>query len=214
MAIVSNASARGDVRRLALEAVDLADLEPVVAGAAVERGDGAVVVDGEEVVAAEAVDHEAAVDRGVVVDPLDGEGAGRHGDDAGRSAGGIGTDGGEVAVEDGDEGRPVGVVLVGARAGGAAAGDRRDLAQEHDVVDRVRLAGGRVDAVQWAVTGVDVGRVDVVRRRAGVDRVDDVADGGALRAVRVDHVDVALAHRRRGAACGRGRCSSSPAGRR
>ena len=41
---------------VALEAVDLADLEGVVAGAAVERRDRAVVVDGEDVVAAQAED--------------------------------------------------------------------------------------------------------------------------------------------------------------
>ena len=55
----------------ALGAEDLADLEAVVAGAAVERGDRAGVVDGEGVVAAVAVDAEAAVERGVVVDALD-----------------------------------------------------------------------------------------------------------------------------------------------
>ena len=54
----------------ALRAEDLADLEVVVTGAAVQRGDGAVVVDREVVVAAQALDDQAAVEVGVVVDPL------------------------------------------------------------------------------------------------------------------------------------------------
>ena len=59
---------------VALGAEDLPDLEAVVAGAAVERGDRRRVVGEERVVAAAAVDGQAAVERGVVVDPLD-EGA-------------------------------------------------------------------------------------------------------------------------------------------
>ena len=61
----------GVIERVALGAVDLADLEGVVAEAAVERRDRAVVVDGEVVVAGLAVDDQATVDRGVVVDALD-----------------------------------------------------------------------------------------------------------------------------------------------
>ena len=163
VATVSEGVVGADVGRLALEPVDLTDLEDVVAGAAVEGGDGAVVVDGEEVVAAEAVDDEAAVDRGVVVDALDREGARG---DGGRAGGGtrerrIGADGGEVAVEDGDEGGPVGVLLVGARTGRAGAGDRVTVQSRC----RRQQAEDVVDAVGWAVAGVEVGGVDAVAAR-------------------------------------------------
>ena len=70
--------------RVPLEAVDLTDLERVVPRATVERGDRAVVVDREVVVAAEPVDLQAAVDRGVVVDALDHERRRRQGRRAGR----------------------------------------------------------------------------------------------------------------------------------
>src|SRR6202007_843676 len=58
------------VDRAAAHPVHLADLEGVVAVAAVQGGGGRVVVDGEVVVAAQAVDGEAAVDGVVVVDAL------------------------------------------------------------------------------------------------------------------------------------------------
>ena len=63
----SNTSRRGEVgavgAALRRDAVDLADLELVVAGAAVEGGGCAVVVDREVVVAAQANDDQPAVDR-------------------------------------------------------------------------------------------------------------------------------------------------------
>ena len=58
---------RGRARR----AEHLADLERVVAVAAIQRGDRAVVVDDELVVAAEAVDDQAGIDVLVVVHALD-----------------------------------------------------------------------------------------------------------------------------------------------
>ncbi len=64
-------AAFGDV---ALGAEDLPDLEAVVVGAAVEGDDRRRVVGEERVVAAAAVDGQAAVEGAVVVDPLD-EGA-------------------------------------------------------------------------------------------------------------------------------------------
>jgi hypothetical protein len=82
VALAQPAAGRGDRRedvvaadargRRALRAVELPDLEGVVALATVERRDRRVVVAREVVVAALAEDQEAPVDRGVVVDPLDG----------------------------------------------------------------------------------------------------------------------------------------------
>ena len=65
-----SAGSRPPFSSLRLDAEDLADLEHVVAGTAVECRDGRVVVDAEVVVAAHAVDGEPTVERGVVVDPL------------------------------------------------------------------------------------------------------------------------------------------------
>ena len=75
----SSRRGREDVLRAAAPPSAASRLEPkiwpiwkrVVAGAAVERGDRAGVVGEEVVVAAEAVDAQAAVERGVVVDALD-----------------------------------------------------------------------------------------------------------------------------------------------
>ena len=178
-----------DVEGGALQAVDLADLERVVALAAVERRRGAVVVDREEVVAAEAVDLEPPVVRGRVVDPLDAERAGA--DDPGarvlraRRAG-------HVGVEDADERRPQRCALV--RAVGAGARDRRDAPQQEDVVDRVVVLGRRVDAVVGrilVVVAVDREDVRAVAGCAGVEDVDHVVAVGAAAAGREDLVDVA-----------------------
>src|SRR5690606_11998004 len=53
----------------------LADLEQIVALAAIERGDSQVVVADEGVVAAPATHSQASIDRRRIVDPLDGLGA-------------------------------------------------------------------------------------------------------------------------------------------
>ena len=70
--VVSNVSACGEARRSrARRAEHLADLERVVAVAAIERGDRAVVVDDELVVSAEAIHDQAGIDVLVVVHALD-----------------------------------------------------------------------------------------------------------------------------------------------
>ena len=55
---------------VAARAEDLTDLEGVLAFAAIEGGDGAVVVHRDLVVTVEAIDAQAGVDVFVVVDPL------------------------------------------------------------------------------------------------------------------------------------------------
>ena len=112
--------------RIARRAEHLADLERVVAVAAVERGDGAVVVDDELVVAAEAVDGQAGIDALVVVDALDlGEARSRY-----------------KAVEQHDEITPQqkGVVRLVGEAGdhiGAVDGQRVDAVVRSTVVVHV-----------------------------------------------------------------------------
>ncbi len=126
---------RAQLRRVAEQAVDLADLEGVVAVAAVQRGGRAVVVHREVVVAAEPVDVEAAVDAGVVVDPL-------HRLDANRGAAarvGRGHVVGEHADRDaGDSHRTRGNLFGGQRHAGRdrlGEDDRRTV--KADALDRV-----------------------------------------------------------------------------
>ena len=124
-------------RRVALGAVELSDLEAVVAEAAVERGDRAVVVGGEAVVAALAVDLEPAVDGRVVVDALN----------RGRQAR-LGVR--HAAVQHADKGRSVGRFVA------AEAGNRVRATQQEDVVGGVRqILVRRVGAVQCRVGTVD-----------------------------------------------------------
>ena len=64
--VVADAHLRAD----AVQAEHLAELEAVAAGAAVDGGQGSVVVDVEGVVAVESADIQAAVGRAVVIDPF------------------------------------------------------------------------------------------------------------------------------------------------
>ena len=75
----------GIVEAVRVGAEHLSDLEQVLAATAVQRGDGAVVVDVELVVAVRGADRETPVDGAVVVDAL-------HGGREGRLALGIGAD--------------------------------------------------------------------------------------------------------------------------
>ena len=117
--------------RVPLEAVDLTDLERVVPRATVERGDRAVVVDREVVVATAAVDDETPIDGGVVVDPLDLERVrrelSRQLDAAERSER-------HGRVKQRDEGRPIGGLARGQR--GRRRGDPRDTTEQEEVVRR------------------------------------------------------------------------------
>jgi len=158
--------------RVALGAEDLADLEHVVPGAAVERDRGGGVVRVEVVVAAEAEDGEAAVERPVVVDALDGGGhlVVLHEVRVG----------GDRAVEQGDERRAV-RGLGGAGAAVAARGRNAGGGpQQEDVV--VEAGGAGVGGV-GGVRAEDEGLVRAVEGGAGVEEVDDVvahaARGGA-----------------------------------
>ena len=189
---------------VALEAEDLADLERVVAGAAVERRDRRVVVDEERVVAAHAVDRQAAVERRVVGDPLDEVGdlvADRAAAVAGETA-----VGGAVAVQQGDERGPVGDLgrrRAGRRDRDVGVGDavravRVDAlrrAQQEDVVGRVAVRRAGDVAVEEGVVvveAVDRELVDAVVRGARVEHVDDVVADRVVAAGRVDGVVVGL----------------------
>ncbi|EGF30373.1 hypothetical protein IMCC9480_1577 [Oxalobacteraceae bacterium IMCC9480] len=68
--------AGGDLRRDAVLAEHLAELEPIGTAAAIERGQRGIVIDVERIVAVESVDQQAAIDRVVVVDPFDQRAAG------------------------------------------------------------------------------------------------------------------------------------------
>ena len=166
---------RRDVRRDARVRVRLADQEGVVAGAAVERRDRAVVVDGERVVAVAAVDGQPRVDVLVVVDPFD---RGIH----------AGEDVVERAVEERDERRRLRIL----EAVVLRLADPRDLAHEEDVV-----AVGAVDRqrVETVVLGARVQNVDHVVLGEAAARVDDVRVGVAL-AVEGQRVAARDVHRR------------------
>ena len=189
---------------VALEPEDLSDLESVEAGAAVERRDRAVVVDVEGVVAAQAEDADAAVQRRVVADPLHARGRLVALDPVAVEP--EPTVAAGVAVQQGDEGRPVGD-LARRRAGrrhaqpergdpvGALVVDALERAEQEDVVDRVpRRRAGDVAVVGRAQVVVTVDRelVDAVVLGAGVEHVDHVVADRAVAAVRVDAVVVGV----------------------
>ena len=157
---VGRRDARADV---SLAAEDLADLECIVAGPAVERGDRAVVVDREVVVAAQGFDDQPAVQVGVVVDALDLARAG-----AGHRLH-------EAAVQQRHERRRL----------GRFARDRTHAAQQEDVVARTRHVGRGVHAG-------DEQLVHAVGLAAGVEHIDDVVVSVRPRGLASRGVDVVV----------------------
>ena len=189
------------VGRVALDAEDLADLEAVVAGAAVERRDRRVVVGVERVVAAEAVDAEAPVERGVVVDALDArERLVALRPVAVQADAPVGV---VVAGEQADERRVLGALARRAarRRHGGARRERRlgvdalHRAQQEDVVGLGLLERAGLVAVEVrgeVVEAEDLQLVGAVVRRARVEHVDEVVALGALAAGREDEVVVGV----------------------
>ena len=195
-------AAVGRVLSVALGSEDLADLEDVVAGAAVQGDGGGRVVHVEGVVAALAEDCDAAVEGGVVVDPLD-QGAGLIAGDP-VAVGADAAVAGEAAGQKRHEGRVVRRLRRAEAAAGDACAEReRALVvdalqgpQQEDVV-RGRIGGG---ARQVAVVGgrgvvvaVDGELVHAGIRGSRVQDVDDVVADVAVAAVGVDEVVVGLA---------------------
>ena len=147
--------------RDARRAVDLADLEGVVARAAVERGDGCVVVDSEVVVAGEAAHDEPRVRVLVVVDALDVLPP--------RPQIGI-AHVGERSMEQCNERR-----RVRRERARRPLGDRAHPAQQEDVVVASAFDGQRVETVVLRAGIEHVDDVVVLARRFAAVRVDDVS---------------------------------------
>ena len=181
------------LQAVALQAVELADLEAVVAGTTVQRRDRGVVVHREHVVAALAEDHQPAVDRCVVVDAFERLLA--HCGVVVRIGGGGVR---QVVVQHGHEGGVVGIQ----RGAGGLARDAARAAQQEDVV------GGLVGALDSGVPPPDRHGVHTVIGVTAVEHVDDVVAVGAERTGSVDHhrVGAGLAIDRERVAAGVSQC--------
>ena len=172
---------------VALEAVDLADLERVVAGAAVQRRDGGVVVDREVVVAALAEHHQPTVDRAVVIDALHRLRAHRR---RRRSRPRPVPARGRIRPSSGSKSS----TATNAESSAYSPG-RLPVSLAMPVVRRSRKMSsnglaGAVECRVVVVRAVDREVVDAVVGRARVEHVDDVVAHVAVRAGRVDDVGV------------------------
>ena len=170
-------------RGVALGTEDLADLEVVEPGTAVQGDRRGGVVDVEVVVAGQTVHRQSAVECGVVVDPLHRGGGFVAGDQVGV--------GGDRAVQQRHKGGTVSG-FVATFAGLAAAGrDTGGGPEQEDVVtggrggSRGQVAGQRGVEIVDTIDGCDVG---AIVRRPGVQQVDDIVADAAGRGARTGGV--------------------------
>ena len=172
-----------------LQAVDLTNLERIVTGPAIQRGDRRVVVDREIVVTAHPVDAEASVERGVVVHTLH---LLRPHIRVGARIGCL-RDAQIGGMHDRDERRVIGIEHRPVRR---FLGDPGRAAQQEDVVERtVRAVVSRV----LIVGSVNRQVVNAIVQRTGIEHVHDIVAnidivaGGTMRAGAVDDVGVGAA---------------------